>query len=536
MLTRKELFAIYNQKTGKSLTTFKRLLKYFSLQSPYDNIDIDYYINAFEAGRDERHAEGNIKKSMSLKGRKGVNNGRHFSEEAKKHMSEAQLKRHLNNPIKKTIICEERKPVTDETKAKMREANLGDKNPMYGKHLSEETKNLISKAQKDKIVTDETKAKMSAAQKGRIVTDEMKVHISAAQKQRQQDYINSTKNDITPNKICSTLGLSKTTVNRHIKDMKISPTKTVGNIRCFEKETIDLLKNIQVGSSTSIPEKALVDWVKSIYSGTVLENDRTVLDGKELDIYIPEKHLAIEYDGVYWHCELNKDSNYHYNKTIECEKKGIRLIHYFSTDNEVVIKSIIASGLGVYSQKYMARKLRFAEIPTKVANMFLDKTHLHGSAKCNRAFGLYDKNELVQVVTFGLNRFTRKGPKKTELIRMATKLNCQVLGGFSKLIKDSMIKMNIAEIESFVDRRVYNGSGYNSSGWKVVGESSPAYHYWDSVNDILYNRQAFMKQSCLKIWPECNESMTEHQMCLDHKLYRIFDCGNIKLTFTLEDK
>ena len=51
----------------------------------------------------------------------------------------------------------------------------------------------------------------------------------------------------------------------------------------------------------SYGEKEVLSYVSSIYDGAILENDRTVIKPKELDIYLPELHLAIEYNGDYWH-------------------------------------------------------------------------------------------------------------------------------------------------------------------------------------------------------------------------------------------
>ena len=36
----------------------------------------------------------------------------------------------------------------------------------------------------------------------------------------------------------------------------------------------------------------------------IKRNDRTVLLGKELDFYIPDKKYAFEIDGLYWHSEF----------------------------------------------------------------------------------------------------------------------------------------------------------------------------------------------------------------------------------------
>ena len=78
----------------------------------------------------------------------------------------------------------------------------------------------------------------------------------------------------------------------------------------------------------------------------VKRNDRTVLNGKELDFYIPSLKLAFEINGLYWHSEngggINK--NYHLNKTKSCSFYGISLIHIFENEwihKMEIVKSII---------------------------------------------------------------------------------------------------------------------------------------------------------------------------------------------------
>ena len=56
-----------------------------------------------------------------------------------------------------------------------------------------------------------------------------------------------------------------------------------------------LLKHYSCG------EKEIVDYIKSIYNKEVIENDRSIIHPYELDIYLPDLRLAIEYNGDYWH-------------------------------------------------------------------------------------------------------------------------------------------------------------------------------------------------------------------------------------------
>lgn len=74
--------------------------------------------------------------------------------------------------------------------------------------------------------------------------------------------------------------------------------------------------------TSSIGEEEVKKFIRQNYSGKILFNDRTVLNGKELDIYLPDLKIAFEYDGAYWHNNVNN-----YFKFEECRKQGIRLIH-----------------------------------------------------------------------------------------------------------------------------------------------------------------------------------------------------------------
>ena len=72
---------------------------------------------------------------------------------------------------------------------------------------------------------------------------------------------------------------------------------------------------------TSFPEQAIYYYVKKCFPDAI-NNDRTVLEGKELDIYIPSSNIAIEYDGQAWHTNKTRDLY----KDELCLSKGIRLI------------------------------------------------------------------------------------------------------------------------------------------------------------------------------------------------------------------
>lgn len=84
----------------------------------------------------------------------------------------------------------------------------------------------------------------------------------------------------------------------------------------------------------SKPQKELSEFIQSIYNKEIIYNSKSIIKPYELDIYLPELNLAIEYNGNYWHSiESGLDKDYHLNKSLLCREKGIRLIHIYEFEN-----------------------------------------------------------------------------------------------------------------------------------------------------------------------------------------------------------
>lgn len=291
-------------------------------------------------------------------------------------------------------------------------------------------------------------------------------------------------------------------------------------------------KTDECGKSYS--EKELVDFVKSIYSDEIMENTKRIIPPKELDIYIPKMKLAIEYNGLYWHDENHIDKNYHLMKTNMCNEKGIDLIHIFENDwlyKKEIVKSMIASRLGVYKEKIFARKCKIKEIEKDQAKIFFDENHLQGFAYGDLYLGLMFNDELIQCICIN-----KKGwhDGNVELTRMVTKLNTQVIGGFSKLMKHISDYIEYKSITSYVYKAWFNGKGYIESGFKIVKENSPSYSY--VVNGRRVHKSHFRKNKIKKMFERgelkfYDSNKTEHENMIENKIYRIYDCGTMKVIY-----
>jgi hypothetical protein len=289
-----------------------------------------------------------------------------------------------------------------------------------------------------------------------------------------------------------------------------------------------------INKQYSSSEKEIYDYVKTLVED-VIENDRSVLNKKELDILIPKHDLAIEYNGLYWHSELYCDKNYHLNKTKECESKGLNLIHIFEDEwlyKKDIVKSIIKNRLGLIDKKIYARNCEIKEISTKESKDFLNKNHIQGYVNSQIKLGLFHKDELVSVMTFGSLRKALGSKHKEghwELIRFCNKLNYSIIGGSSKLFKFFNEKFKPNEITSYSDNRWFSGDMYMKLGFEFNSETKPNYYY--IVNNIRENRFKYRKDQLVKLGHDPNKS--EWEIMLNQGLYRIWDCGNKKWVFKL---
>jgi len=250
-----------------------------------------------------------------------------------------------------------------------------------------------------------------------------------------------------------------------------------------------------------------------------IQNTRKIISPYELDIYIPNKNLAIECDGVYWHSQYDK--NYHLLKTELCEDKNIRLIHitdWLWNNKQNICKSIIDNALNRNQTIIYARKCIIKNVSNKDAKQFLNDNHIQGEINASLHIGLYYNNELVQIISLGKSRYKKN---EYELYRMCSKLNTNVIGGFSKLL--NQIKEPLV---SYVDRALFTGIGYEKSGWIKQSITPPSYSYYKQ--NIKLSRNQTQKHKLSKLLQNFDPNKSEKQNMLDNEWLILFDCGTFK--------
>lgn len=261
-----------------------------------------------------------------------------------------------------------------------------------------------------------------------------------------------------------------------------------------------------------------------------LENDRTILKGKELDIYFPQQKVAIEYCGLYWHSTASPGRKitprYHRDKMDSCNNLGIRLLTIFEDEwlnNKLICVSRIKNALGLCEERVFARHCRVKKISKKEAKTFLEDAHLQGYGGCSIAFGLFYNDQLKQVMTFGFptRAHTTQGKRVLEMKRLASVPDCIIVGGAGKLFKRGLRyaqQNNFEVVKSYCDLRWGTGKLYEQLGFSLTNETKYTLHYTDGRQRRFRNQSLATNKK--------REQTTEMEKAKARRLYRIYDCGH----------
>lgn len=284
---------------------------------------------------------------------------------------------------------------------------------------------------------------------------------------------------------------------------------------------------------TSAPEKEVFDYVASILPNEPIEhNVRRFSDVGEIDIYLPNKKIGIEFNGVYWHCSLNKDKKYHQNKSLACMKQGIRLIHIYeyewkNPEYQCKIKQYLNNILIENKQVLYARDLKLIQLTNDVEKAFLDANHLQGYAKSNICYGLCigDITNPVSVMSFGKPRFKQNA--EWELIRYCNAPNIMIVGGAERLFKAFINNNSPISIQTYAALDKFFGDVYLRLGFNLTGKVTEPGYTWveDNTYKTLSRYQTMKKDLVVKGLG--TEDQTEDEIMYSLGYYKIYNAGNL---------
>jgi len=290
----------------------------------------------------------------------------------------------------------------------------------------------------------------------------------------------------------------------------------------------------------SAPEDAIAAFLSQFT--TVVQRDRSLIAPKELDIYLPEHKLAVEFCGMYWHSHGDRDDERknkrrHADKHKLCEAQGVRLLTIYETEwqeRPQTIKRLLRNAIGKTKGRLMARKCELRKPTPQEARAFYERYHPQGGAGAGDHYGLYWRSKLVACMRFtfgGNDRGVGAAARQWTLSRYATRLS--VAGAASRLFRAFLKEHSPESVKSFSDNRLFSGGMYEQLGFRLEELVAPDYQVWSQKLGLRpkphYQRrglQARLREHGLsEVFEHEKDPRTEAEMTYLMGARRIYDCG-----------
>ena len=346
--------------------------------------------------------------------------------------------------------------------------------------------------------------------------------------------------------------------------------KKTGCPYCSGRKIVPGVNDLATTHSTPHPKTAkryqmrLTEMVQALVPGSpVLSDDHTVLpSGKELDIVVPDHHLAIEFNDIFSHSEQAvferhakpRPHSYHASKTRETSSQGYQLVHVWEDDwlhrREIVLRAlahrlhavdrlpdVLPDINPLAYQRLYARNLTVKLVHGGIARRFWQDNHLQGPVHCTLNVGLYDQDGVLRAL-LGVGRKNHGSrvslPDGTWDIQRYATLGV-IVGGFTKLLAHTETLVPVDTWTSWSDNDISDGGMYQAAGFTVDKRQAPSYSYvgrktkWERVHRSTYTKQRFINDPDLTY----QSGQTEHEAALTNKLYRIYDAGKTRWVKTV---
>lgn len=263
-----------------------------------------------------------------------------------------------------------------------------------------------------------------------------------------------------------------------------------------------------IHQGTSREELDLHKTINLILPGVeTVKGDRSILEGREIDIYIPKYRTGVEYNGLAFHSD-NKDPSYHLWKTVLAEKKKVRLIHIWSdlwNNRRSQVVDYLSKQFGKY-QLIPFDKCFIQEITRAEGKTFLENTHILGYDKrANHFIGIFYENYLVYVASFKVEK------NIWNLLEECDRRTLYIEDSLAHSLSFIQEKYGGVKFTAELDRSLFDGSSLRKLGFKIKSCSEPHAHWTKDYKSR-----------------KLQESYTEEQF-IKEGFHRFFDCGVLYL-------
>lgn len=219
--------------------------------------------------------------------------------------------------------------------------------------------------------------------------------------------------------------------------------------------------------------------------------------------------------GIYSEEGLSKD--YHKQKTAIAASNSYSCIHIFDWDDQNKIIKMLENKSRIYARECLVK-----EISVQEAAEYLNQNHLQSYAKDKIRLGLFYKEQLVSIMTFGRPRYNKK--YEYELIRYCT--TAKVIGGAEKLLNHFIKYFSPVSIISYCDLSKFTGAVYEKLGFKLARKSSPSKH-WYSIKTKQHITDNLLRQRGFDQLFNTNygKGTSNEVLMLEAGFVEVYDCG-----------
>lgn len=233
----------------------------------------------------------------------------------------------------------------------------------------------------------------------------------------------------------------------------------------------------------SSEELEVVRFLESLGITNIIRNSRKLLGNrKEIDIYLPDLKVAIEYNGVFWHhTEVpHITESYHYDKFKVSEERGIKLITLFSSawkaKREQVQLELINS-FGLNTMTALANECDIRIISEHEASRFHSLFNVLDATDSEISYGLFFSGMLVSAMSFHIaddvtiSRYT---------------YHTDVVGGTKRLLNAFIDTFNPSRLVAYTENEWMLGEVYSKEGFVLEQDVNPVCWYLSDRSEELY--------------------------------------------------
>lgn len=278
---------------------------------------------------------------------------------------------------------------------------------------------------------------------------------------------------------------------------------------------------------TSMGERDIAEVVRN--AGILsIKRCRKFTDVGELDLYIPTKGIAFEYNGLYWHSDERKDKYHLAIKQQMCATHGVRLVHISEHEwlnMPTIVANQVLSILGT-TEKVEASECSIVDISTVIRDDFLTSNCLYGTCRGSINLGIYHRGRLIGAAAIGRSRTS--STTQHELIRYSTIDGIIITDGVKLIVKYLCNNYQITTLHTVGDNRWENGEQFLQAGF-TKSHTLPlkSWYFKTTGKNIKMLSGTICQKHRLPqlLGNKFNPESTEYQNMTAAGFKRVWDCG-----------